>query len=60
MSRPAARILLVGDDLQWAEKLSSILAADGVAPVPVRNAREALQLLQQHPVDLVLVDMELA
>jgi signal transduction histidine kinase/HPt (histidine-containing phosphotransfer) domain-containing protein/BarA-like signal transduction histidine kinase len=58
MSRPAARILLVGDDLQWAEKLSSILAADGVAPVPVRNAREALQLLQQQPVDLVLVDME--
>jgi signal transduction histidine kinase/HPt (histidine-containing phosphotransfer) domain-containing protein len=58
MSRVTARILLVGGNLQWAEKLSSVLAADGIVTVPVRSAGEAVQLVQQNPVDMVLVDME--
>ena len=58
MSQPAAQILLIGGDLQWAEKLSSMLAADGSAPVLARDAGEAMQLLQQNPADLVLVDLE--
>jgi signal transduction histidine kinase/HPt (histidine-containing phosphotransfer) domain-containing protein len=58
MSQPASQILLVGDDSQWAGKLSSLLAADGVALASVRNAEEALQSLHQHPADLALVDLE--
>ena len=58
MSEPAPRILLVGDDSKWTGKLSSILAADGAAPVSARNAEEALQLLHQHPAELVLLDFD--
>jgi len=58
MSEPAPRILLVGDDSRWTGKLSSILAADGAAPVSARNAEEALQLLHQHPAELVLLDFD--
>ena len=58
MSQPATHILLVGNDPQWAEELSPILAADGMALASARNAGEALQSLHQHPIDLVLADLE--
>jgi signal transduction histidine kinase/HPt (histidine-containing phosphotransfer) domain-containing protein/BarA-like signal transduction histidine kinase len=58
MSQLAPQILLVGGDPQWAGKLSSNLGADGVASVLARSAEEALQLLHQHPIDLVLADLE--
>ena len=58
MSESASKILLVGDDPQWAGTLSSILATDGVAPASSHNAEEALQLLHQHPIELVLADMD--
>ena len=58
MSQSASYILLVGNDSQWAGKLSSILAADDVALASARNAGEALQSLHRHPIDLVLVDWE--
>jgi signal transduction histidine kinase/HPt (histidine-containing phosphotransfer) domain-containing protein len=58
MSRPAPQILLVGNDSRWAGKLSSLLAADGIALASADNAEEALQTLHQHPVDLVLADLE--
>ena len=59
MNQPASRILLVGCDPQWAGKLSSLLSADSVASVQAQSAEEALQLLHQHPIDLVLADFEL-
>src|SRR5271166_6203355 len=58
MSQPASQLLLVGGDSQWAAKLSSLLAADGVTPVLAHNAGEAMQFLHQHPVELVLADFE--
>jgi DNA-binding response OmpR family regulator len=58
MSRTASQIVLVGDDAQWADKLSSLLAAGGTAFTLIRTAAEALQLLHQNPADLVLADME--
>jgi signal transduction histidine kinase/HPt (histidine-containing phosphotransfer) domain-containing protein len=58
MSRTASQIVLVGADAQWADKLSSLLAADGAASTPVRTAAEALQCLHQNPADLVLADVE--
>jgi CheY-like chemotaxis protein len=59
MSESAPQILLVGGDPQWAGTLSSNLG-DGRrrAPSSARNAEEALQLLHQHPVDLVLADLD--
>jgi signal transduction histidine kinase/HPt (histidine-containing phosphotransfer) domain-containing protein len=56
--RPASRILLVGGDSQWAGKLSPHLTADGVSSALARSAEEALQMLHQHPVDLVLADWD--
>jgi signal transduction histidine kinase/response regulator of citrate/malate metabolism len=58
MSQPASQILLVGIDSQWAGRLSSLLAADGVALASAHSAEEALQLLHQHPIDLALADWE--
>ncbi|HEX7619355.1 MAG TPA: response regulator, partial [Verrucomicrobiae bacterium] len=50
--------MLVGNDSQWAGRLSSLLAADGVALASAHSAEEALQLLHQHPIDLALADWE--
>ena len=58
MSQSASQILLVGGDSEWAGKLSSLLEADGVALASAHNAEKALQLLHQHPVELVLADLE--
>jgi signal transduction histidine kinase/HPt (histidine-containing phosphotransfer) domain-containing protein len=58
MNRPASHILLAGGNVQWANNLSSTLAAEGVALDLARNAGDALQWFQQHPVDLALVDLE--
>ena len=58
MSQPASQILLVGNDSQWAGRLSSLLAADGVSLATVHNAEAAMQMLHQHPMDLALVDLD--
>ncbi len=58
MSRSASQILLVGNDSQWAGKLSSLLEAEGVVSASAPNTEAALQLLHQHPFDLVLADWE--
>ena len=51
-------MLLVGNDSQFAERLSSLLAADGVALATAHNAEGALQMLHQHPIDLALADLD--
>jgi signal transduction histidine kinase/DNA-binding LytR/AlgR family response regulator len=56
--QPASRILLVSDDAQWTETLSSLLAADGFAPARMRDAGEALRWLRQEPAELVLLDLD--
>ena len=58
MSQPASQMLLVGNDSQFAERLSSLLAADGVALATAHNAEGALQMLHQHPIDLALADLD--
>ncbi len=57
-NQPASKILLVGGDSQWSEKLSAILEADGLASVLARQAEEALQLLHRQPAELVLLDLD--
>jgi signal transduction histidine kinase/two-component SAPR family response regulator len=58
MSQPAHTILLVSGDSQWLGKLSDVLAADGLASVPARQAEEALQWLHRQPAELVLLDLD--
>jgi signal transduction histidine kinase/DNA-binding LytR/AlgR family response regulator len=58
MTRQASQILLVGNDSQWAGKLSPLLAADAVTFSSAQSTEEALQLLHQLPIDLVLTSLE--
>ena len=58
MRRPGSQILLVGNDTQWAGKLTPLLAADDVAFSSAQSAEEAMQLLHQLPIDLALTNLE--
>jgi len=60
MSQSPLQILLVSGDSKLPDELSSALHADNVAVSLAREARAALQLLQEHPVDLLLLDLESA
>lgn len=50
------RVLLVDDRPQAGAELAEPLAAAGFAVLRVRRARAALEVLEQEPCDLVLVD----
>jgi signal transduction histidine kinase/HPt (histidine-containing phosphotransfer) domain-containing protein len=60
MEQKALQILLVGSDTRWAESLSAALRSDGFTTGLARSSAEALQLLGQNAVDLVLVDLQSA
>jgi cyclic di-GMP phosphodiesterase len=51
------RILIADDEEAIREVVSTLLEAQGYQCVSVGNGREALDLLSNHPVDLVLSDM---
>jgi two-component system, response regulator PdtaR len=54
------RILIVEDEAVLALDLGDMLEAEGYTVVgPARNGRRALELFQQHPVDLVLCDIHI-
>ena len=57
-SQSTSKILLVGDDSQWTEELTSMLVAGDLFCVIARNAEEAVQLLHQLPAELVLLDLD--
>lgn len=50
-------ILVVDDDPLSLTMLENILHKEGCCPVTASNGREAVQLLEQQPFDLVLSDM---
>jgi two-component system NtrC family sensor kinase len=54
---PAARILIVDDDEQVAAALIRLLQRNGYTSTRASNAQEALQLLDQGPFDVALVDV---
>lgn len=55
----AQRILVVEDDLALAEALEVTLEVSGFLPVMANSAAEALEQLQQQPVNLVLSDVHM-
>ena len=57
MAQPAFQILLLGNDPQMSEMLSSLLSEDGVALSFTRKSDEALTLIREHPADVLLIDL---
>ncbi len=59
MKMPDSHLLLVEDDPQMAEVLASLLHDDGIVLTSARNAAEALKRVNEHPFDLILLDLGL-
>jgi CheY-like chemotaxis protein len=53
------RIMVVDDEDDWRDSLSSILTACGARIVPCRSAIEALYQLEQLPFDVVVSDIHM-
>jgi CheY-like chemotaxis protein len=60
MSSVAAQILLIEEDASVVEILTGCLASDQYFLRHAANPTEALSLIQNHPIDLVLCDGELS
>jgi len=58
-SRTGKRILLVDDDPTVRDSLSNVLVAEGYSIIPAENGQQALDLANQLPVDLVLLDLNM-
>jgi DNA-binding response OmpR family regulator len=58
-SRPGKRILLVDDDPTVRDSLSNVLVTEGFSVIPAENGQQALDLADQLPVDLVLLDLNM-
>lgn len=59
MNQVAARVLLVEDDPRMPEVLAGLLEDDGVELLHAANGDDALALVRDRPVDLVLLDLGL-
>ena len=59
MNLPAAQVLLVEDDPQMPELLAALLSEANIALVHAPNAAEALRLVHDRHIDLVLLDLGL-
>jgi carbon storage regulator CsrA len=57
--RAAKQALLVEDDANERELLAGYLRLSGYEVCQASNGADALNLLQQHPVDLVVMDMQM-
>ena len=51
------RILLVEDNLVTMEYLIKVIAKAGYKPVPALHAEQALRVVRQEPIDLILTDI---
>jgi DNA-binding response OmpR family regulator len=58
-SRPGKRILLVDDDPTVRDSLSNMLVTEGYFVIPAENGQQALDLANELPVDLVLLDLNM-
>jgi len=54
------KVLVIDDDLAAARILSSSLMADGFEVHSVRSARAAIEHLELHSIDVVMVDLMLS
>jgi two-component system, OmpR family, alkaline phosphatase synthesis response regulator PhoP len=57
MSRKKQRIMIIEDDADMIRLLSLVLRRGGYEPVPALGGCEGLRLLQDHPTDLILLDL---
>jgi CheY-like chemotaxis protein len=53
------RILLVDDDATVRDSLNEVLVDEGYSVVPAANGKEALELVKQSSIDLVLLDLNM-
>jgi len=58
-SHTGKRILLVDDDPIVRDSLNDVLVSEGYVVIPAENGQQALELANQSPVDLVLLDLNL-
>src|ERR1035441_1524048 len=58
-SGPGKRILLVDDDPTVRDSLNEVLVAEGYSVIQAENGQQALDLANQLPVDLVLLDLNM-
>jgi DNA-binding response OmpR family regulator len=58
-SSPGKHILLVDDDPTVRDSLNDVLVAEGYSVSPAENGQQALDLANQLPVDLVLLDLNM-
>jgi CheY-like chemotaxis protein len=59
ISRSGQRILLVDDDSIARDSLHDVLVGEGYCVLPAENGQQALDLINQVPVDLVLLDLNM-
>ncbi len=59
MSEPAALLLIVDDEPRILSALRRSLRREPFEVLAVETCREALQLLDEHPVDIVLSDFKM-
>ncbi|MFM2057718.1 MAG: hypothetical protein RLY71_2103 [Pseudomonadota bacterium] len=59
MEMPKDRLLIVDDDAEIRQLLADYLARHGFETVVARNGREMGQALQQHAIDLIVLDLML-
>jgi phosphoserine phosphatase RsbU/P len=53
------KIMIVDDDQEYAEGMFFILESEGYVPEIVDNARSAIEMLDKHCPDILLVDWEM-
>ncbi len=59
LSPGTRRVLVVEDDARQRESVRALLASDGVEIVPAGTAAAALELLQKHTFDCMVLDLNL-
>ncbi|NCO52290.1 MAG: response regulator, partial [Deltaproteobacteria bacterium] len=55
----AEKILIVDDEAGMQRLLARVLERQGYETITVGSAREALQIIEADPVDLVLTDIKM-
>ena len=54
---PKPRVMIVEDDSDMIELLSMLMEMGGYEPIPAWGGKEALRLLKEMTVDLILLDL---
>ncbi len=58
-SRAKPTVLIVDDEARFRKTLAKLLATKGIDVHTVGSGEEAVSFVQQHPVDVILLDMRM-